>query len=178
MADGDVHVPVQWADIPDTHWRAFFAEAVDHYMGQLERVRQGRRVYFNFNALLFGFAWLFFRKMYLVALCLLILMLVLRTVETVLFAWVLPQGSITHALAVITLVAPPILIGMFADRVYLWHAARVIREEMARNAVQLDQVLLARLAYRGGTSWTSVLVLFGGVFIVLFLITFFSIHLG
>lgn len=53
------------------------------------------------------------------------------------------------------------LFGLFGNSLYLWHAERKMRKLMALNLPREE--LLVRLRRAGGTSWTALLVLLGGV---------------
>lgn len=152
-----------WLRLADEHWRACIAEGVEPYMAQLQRARNGTRLKFNGYACLFGFAWLFFRKMYLVAGCALLLFLASYTVLMFLNVWLVPFEEVRVFFAVIWFAGPPILFGLYGDRVYLWHVARIIQAETEASAFFTPQQLAARLGLKGGTSWTSVFALIGGI---------------
>lgn len=147
-----------WDEFPETHWRAYIGKNADHYVAQLHRLQQGRTLTFNFAAFLLGFLWMAYRRMYLVALSAWILLMLEGTLEELLFTFFDTGEAARRSWNLVMTLVFGIAIGTFADRVYLWDARRMIRQEMAKGPFHLEDVLLERIARKGGTSWIPILV--------------------
>lgn len=167
-----------WIHLPDELWRTCIAEDADHFMLQLERVRSGRSPKFNFHACFFGLFWMFYRKMYLVAGCALILMLVGHSTIAIINRWVIPFEPVRVSLALMLILSIPVLMGYYADRTYLWHIGRIIQRETAPDLRRSERQVRARLALSGGTSWSSVIGLFVGMLVLFYLLGYVGNKIG
>lgn len=142
-----------------TDWHTFFGADDVHHLPELLRQEDGQRPTFNWYAAIFGYYWMVFRKMYLVALAVYLSWLV---VETVCALFVLALGlddEVLLLIEVVLVVASRILYGFYADRIYFWHSERRIRSTLEQTP-PIDSVIRLRLVERGGTSWASVIILF------------------
>lgn len=150
-----------WDTIPETHWRAYIGPNAEHYMAQLERIRAGRVPAFNWAAFLVTLPWMAFRRMHLLLAGLLLLLLVEGAVErVVLLAFAANDEAVRYVgLAISMLIG--LLFGTFGDRLYLWDARRAMQAELARGESLAPEILLQRIARRGGTSWAAVLIFLG-----------------
>lgn len=157
-----------WSEFPDSYWEAYFGKQAPYYLQQLHRLQQGRWPAFHVHAFFLGFLWMVYRRMYVVAFCALLLILLETTVEEgfmVLIGWEGSQAEWTGRLVALIL---NLLIGTYANRVYLWDARRNIRQAIAHGPKHVEELRLANIAEHGGTSWVAVvLIIVAAVFIVL-----------
>lgn len=127
---------------------------------RLEVNKDGASIHsFNFAGLLLGTSWLCYRKMYLVALCIVI---GINTVDLVLMHLLgmemysaIGQTSFFIAWAVLT--------GMLGNYFYFNHSIKNIKEVMGDN---IDPAMREQeLAKKGGTTWVGAIV--GSILVVL-----------
>lgn len=115
--------------------RAFVGDEAGYYLGVWSK---GGQVSFNWAAFLFSAPWLFYRKMYGIA--------VLFLAVGIALVAVLPELAVTFGLA--------LLCGLFGNRLYCWQARRAVREACFKEP--LEENRLKMLARRGGTSVVAV----------------------
>jgi hypothetical protein len=96
----------------------------------------------HWPAFLFGFHWLMYRRMYLVAFGVLIANFAIGTTMGLL-GWAL--GGILLSLAL------QLLLGIFGNALYRWHCRRLVARTQLRFAGQPERIN-TELARRGGTS--------------------------
>lgn len=147
-----------WSEFPDSYWQAYFGTQAPYYLQQLERLRGGAWPAFHFPAFFLGFLWMAYRRMYLVAVCAFMLLLLEGTLEEG-FIWLVGwEGSVADWFGRLFGLFINLLIGTFANRVYLWDARRNIREALAKGPLHVEELRLAHIAEKGGTSWGAVVV--------------------
>jgi hypothetical protein len=139
------------------HWRAFFGLGDTYYTEQLLRLEAGRRLKFNWYAFLFGYYWMMYRQLYLVALAVFLTWLVLETL-IVAVGYLLPE-PLAPVLTILVAIVVRVLYGVYATRVYFWYAERRIRTALDRGPMT-EAMLIERLREQGGTSWPAVIILF------------------
>lgn len=160
FAHTEQHTPTgPWNEFPDSHWQAYFGKQAPYYMLQLERVRNGSWPSFNFPAFILGFFWMAYRRMYLVAVCAFMLLLLEGTLEEG-FIWLMGwEGSNADWFGRLFGLFINLLMGSFANRVYLWDARRNIREAISKGPLHIEELRLAQIAEKGGTSWGAVIAI-------------------
>ena len=146
----------------DTLLAAFVGEKYDSYYRdkwfkdsepRLEVNNNGSSIHsFNFAGLLLGTSWLCYRKMYLVALCIVIginaVDLVLKYLLGMEMYSAIGQSSFFIAWAVLT--------GMLGNYFYFNHSIKNIKTAMSNTA---DPTTVEQeLASKGGTSWVGAIV--------------------
>jgi len=156
-----------WTEIPDSHWRAYFGKNADYYLVQVKRLQVGKWPSFHFEAFLIGFIWMLYRRMYVLTFCAFMIILAESTLEEGLL-WFLDAGpSVRQDTGLVGKFLTGLIVGTLANRMYLWDARRSIRMEMARSAIQVEEILLERIRERGGTSWFFLVILLALVVIAL-----------
>lgn len=151
--------PGPWGEFPDRYWEAYFGEQAPYYMRQLGRLREHAPLQFNWGAFFLGFGWMTYRKMYLVALSVYILLTVEGVAEALLLdAFGVSEGSRNGFNAMMSLLLGALL-GTLANRIYLWDARRSVRWILSREPYLHEAELIARITRRGGTSWLAIIVL-------------------
>ena len=155
-----------WGEFPDRYWGAYFGDEAPYYMGELDKLRNGRPLEFRFATFFLGLLWMVYRKMYVVATCALILTFIEGTIEESLFAMLDLDGTRAEIVAAITSISLAILEGFFANRVYLWDARRNIRVVMQEAGHRHEQEIIARIASRGDKSVGAVFALIGIVVVL------------
>jgi len=153
----------EWKGILESHWRAFFGKQAGYYMTQLIRWHQGQLPQFSIAAFFAGFFWMGYRKMYLMIVATIIVLLIEGTIETALLSWFEVSQNTYRGMDLLMTFVFGLAFGTFANRVYLWDARRQIREELAKGPFHIEELILARIAKRGGTSWMFLLVIFGSL---------------
>ncbi len=153
--------PNKWQRITDEQWIAFFGPNASYFMRQVERIRSGERPEFLFEGFFLGLTWMLYRKMYLVAFCTLMLILMESTIEEGLYMLFDAGYGTQRWIGIVLSLGMASIQGTFANQVYLWYAEQKISGEIDGKAVHLPEVLLARIASRGGTSWYFILILIG-----------------
>lgn len=148
-----------WDEFPDEYWRAYFGSNADHYMIQLERIRNGQLPAFNWAAFLITLFWMAYRRMHLLLTCVLVLSMFEGTIESLLMGVFGASYETERYLGLVISLVIGLLFGTFGDRMYIWDARRMIRAEVARGPFHVPDILLARIASRGGTSWLPIVVL-------------------
>lgn len=96
----------------------------------------------HWPAVLFGFHWLMYRRMYLVALAVLIVDFAIGMAMVLLD---LAVGGVVLSLGV------QLLLGIFGNALYQWHCRRMVARTQARFTGQPERIN-AELVRRGGTS--------------------------
>jgi hypothetical protein len=96
----------------------------------------------HWPAFLFGFHWLMYRRMYLVALAVLIANLAIGTAMALLnLAWV----------GIVLSLGLQVSLGILGNALYRWHCRRMVARTQARFSGQPERIN-AELVRRGGTS--------------------------
>lgn len=144
--------------IPVHHWQAFFGKKDTYYMDQLRERETSGRTGYNLNAFFLSCFWMVYRKMYLMALAYVILLLAEGTLEGLLLDMLdVSEGTAKIVDRLVGLVLA-LLLASFAIPIYLWDAERQIRATYAEGGT-VDEIIVAKLEARGGTSWWPVLIL-------------------
>jgi uncharacterized membrane protein YccC len=144
--------PGPWGEFPDSLWRAYFGRESDYYMNQLAKLRAGQRLDFSLVAFLFGLAWMIYRKMYAVAFAALMIILLESTLEEVVSQLLRVPETVSGALGTLISIVLGILVGSYANRVYLWDARRAIRQVLQEMPHASSEELTDRIRRSGGTS--------------------------
>lgn len=156
--------------IPLPYWRAFFGKGDTYYMRQLQRLRDGERTEFNFAAFFLGYLWMLYRKMYLVPLALFLAILVEGTLEELILYFLGVGPDAARVIQFVITLVVGIIVGTYADRVYIWHAERQIRAVLAEGH-HVDEVITTRIELRGGTSWAPVLLFIAAIALLIFAVS-------
>ena len=149
-----------WEEFPDAYWQAYFGKQADYYMTQLHALRQGRLCQFSYPAFLLGFAWMIYRRMYIVALAVLLVTLVEGSLETLVMELLHASATVQQSVQLLGNVLFGLLMGSFGNRLYIWDARRSIRQVVQTQHHHAEEALLDRIAAKGGTSAIAVVTLF------------------
>lgn len=153
------HTPTgPWGEFPDSYWAAYFGKQAPYYLHQLHRLQEGGWPLFHVPAFFLGFFWMAYRRMYLVALSFILLVMLEGTVEEGIFYLIGIGDQAAQWSGRLLSLLISLLVGSFANRVYLWDARRQIRAAMRTGPLHVEELRLAHIAERGGTSWKAVLV--------------------
>lgn len=147
-----------WGEFPDRYWCAFFGDENSYYMAELQRLRAGQSLDFRWAAFFLGMLWMMYRKLYIIAVCTLMLVLLESTLEQAVFV-ALGVGELGQSLiGMLINLAISIAMAYFANRVYLWDARRQIRQVLQELPHAHDSEIVAAIARKGGTSLGAVFV--------------------
>ena len=128
--------------------RAFIGHNATYYLSKWKRRASFWSTGFNLPALIFGFAWMGYRKMYRVAgiYCAAIIG------ETMFEEWLVAEMDIalSDRFFMLTTVVIAVVTGMFANRWYVSHVQRQIERVHAEG--HQGETAIAVLKKRGGTS--------------------------
>jgi hypothetical protein len=91
--------------------------------------------------------------MYLVAFCTMMLLLLESTIEEGIYYLLGISESFRAWVGLLISVLTGLAIGSFGTDLYLWHAEQKIRSEVDSKSVHIPEILIERIASRGGTSW-------------------------
>ena len=127
----------------DARLAAFFGPRAGYYLRQA--YGRGRRV--NFAAFFFGFIWMLYRRMYLVAAAA-VLLIAAETVVSELVAQRLGLTTTPQAYDRVMMLFYGLLAGALGNPLYLRHA----RRKLATLPANADAATIAR---RGGVSWLA-----------------------
>jgi len=153
----------------DTLLAAFVGEKYDSYYRdkwfkdskpRLEINNNGSSIHsFNLAGLLLGTSWLCYRKMYLVALCIVV---GINTVDLILM-YTLGMEAYSSIGQTSFFIAWAVLTGLLGNYFYFSHSVKNIKTAMSNTA---DPTTVEQeLAAKGGTSWVGAIV--GGILVVL-----------
>ena len=148
--------PVVPSEIEDEYAWSFFGANAEYYLDLWRLRQQGKTATFSIAAFFLGLFWVLYRRMYLVA----VLLVVAQMLEAAVEEGVLGLQHSTGTNLLGTLVQATLL-GFFGNKLYLWHAERKMRKLIALNLPR--QELLERLRRAGGTSWWPLLIVLGVV---------------
>lgn len=147
-----------WGEFPDRYWSAFFGDENSYYMAELQRLRAGQSLDFRWAAFFLGMLWMVYRKMYIIAVCTLMLVLLESTVEQAVFVALGVSELGQSLIGLLINLGINIAIAFFANRVYLWDARRQIRQVPQELPHAHDQEIVAAIARKGGSSLGAVFV--------------------
>lgn len=156
MDNEEIIHPGPWGEFPDRYWSAYFGSESSYYMNELMKLRGGRGLEFRVVAFFFGMLWMTYRKMYVVALSVFILIMLEGTLEGVIEELVPDVASIVEGLGSIVSIGISVAMGIYGNRLYLWDARRNIRQVLVEMPASHEQEIMARIAGRGGSSGLAV----------------------
>ncbi|MGV3539140.1 MAG: DUF2628 domain-containing protein [Rufibacter sp.] len=117
----------------EEYYHAYFGPDADYYMEKLEQRQAGTRFTFNIGAFFLGLLWLFYRKMYLVAL----LVMAVVTGESLLTSYLIKTLPLSEPVALFLNLGGNVLwsllLGFGGNWLYLkqadWQVNRVLAKE-------------------------------------------------
>jgi len=141
-------------DVSEDDLGTFVGTRRDYYLSAWRPLRTCESHVGRFNGAAFFLtgSWLFFRRLYGMAVLVVLFALVEGTLSQVLFQWLGLEGTAT----IYGWLRAPVymlLIGLLGNRWYYHHAVRQIRAARSRGAVSEQE-----LAAHGGTDWPAAIV--------------------
>lgn len=130
-------------------YEAYFQKNKPYYLDRLERYRNGQKYSFNPFTFLFGLFWMLYRKMYIEA----VVIILVLGVESFLEELILPEdlGRETEQLVnIISTIVLATIVGFIGNYLYLRKAHKVVEKAKAELAGSEEQV--AFLRKQGGVS--------------------------
>jgi hypothetical protein len=144
------------SSVSDTElFGTYFQTSQRFYLDKLERYRNGEKYVFNVYAFFFGIAWFIYRKMYLEALIIFLILIAEGLLEGLLM-----QGSnynINKMFDIATSIIMGAITGYIANHLYFCKAEKVI--EFAKHKEPDDESLLEYIDKKGGTTWWFLLII-------------------
>lgn len=141
-------------EISDEYYKAFFKHSTDKYLLLARKFEKGEQLPFKFYAFLFGYFWIFFRKIDRLAYISIIFFFGFLTFISLVFEkyWIRNQDILSKGFLLVYM----IIIGVIANYYYIRNARfqiiKIIQKESDTD------IVLAKIRKKGGVSWISVLV--------------------
>ena len=110
----------------EAYLEAFIGQNAEYYLAKYRRAQEGGPIGgFNFAAFLFNLMWMGYRKMYFVAL-LFGGILILESGFELIVCYAIGIAETSPAWDLALNITAGIMVGVFANRLYIWHARRQI----------------------------------------------------
>ncbi len=132
--------------------QAFVGSKADYYLERWSAIlySAGNGAGFNWAAFFIAPLWIAYRKMYLVLLLFWSLICIEVMLEDMIFINILEHAEVPRLVDRGSGLLIAVICGLFANRLYLWHAKKKIAE--AQSEGHEGEQLLWQISKRGGTS--------------------------
>ena len=132
-------------------YELYFQKNSEYYIEELERFRESGRCSFSLKALLLGVFWMGYRKMYLHILIFLGIVVAEYLIEELLLNLNVISVTTYDLLDSLSIIVYAILIGLFANRLYIKKSIRDVDTILRRDiSTDSSENLIHK---KGGTSW-------------------------
>jgi hypothetical protein len=135
-------------DDQEEYYRAYFGTDADYYLNKLAQHRAGNKITFNIGAFFFGVFWMLFRKMYLLALALILALLL----QSVLLEQTIHYYNISDGNAVLLNNIATIVWGVLTGFLGNWFYLKQAQTKVQRVLQETDneQEAVNKLSVQGG----------------------------
>lgn len=141
------------------HFEAFVKTSTAYYTNKLEQYEQGKKFTFNLYAFLFSIFWFAYRKMYLHAFLISVLITLLSiTEEKIIGYYGIYDDAQIKSIDLICNICLAIAYGFTANYLYIKHAIKKVGE-VAQNFEGDESLLHQALERKGGTNSLIVTIL-------------------
>jgi hypothetical protein len=148
----------------DDLFQAYFGTKTEYYNGVLEKIKANKIIVFGVFPFLLSIFWMLYRKMYLYAFVLTIIISIVSEFAESIYI----SNSNNINLTTITIVqnlSIAIIFGLFGNWLYISDAQRKINK--LKNKYNNEHDLIEKIKQEGGTNWFAPLILLGLIILLL-----------
>lgn len=152
-------------------FKAYFTENSSFYLAKLERLEQGKKYSFNFEAGFFGIIWFFYRKMYKEGIIIFLIFTAIAAVTEITLSLINPYDESNGIYSQLSLWALQfVTLGFLGNWIYLAKSKKVVDKFISKPITDTDVIdnieilenidssSLNKLRIVGGTSFISAIV--------------------
>lgn len=150
--------------VDDDLFQAYFGTKTEYYNGVLEKIKANKIIVFGVFPFLLSIFWMLYRKMYLYAFVLTIIISIVSEFAESIYI----SNSNNINLTTITIVqnlSIAIIFGLFGNWLYISDAQRKINKLKTKYNNEHD--LIEKVKQEGGTNWFAPLILLGLIILLL-----------
>jgi len=141
-------------------YRAYFEDEIEYYENQLKKFETNGKCSFNFWAGFFGMSWFVYRKMYLQAIIIAIVLFIISIISAIFLQLYNTNDSSneTYNILIIYIISF-ITLGFIGNTSYIKKSIKVVNEFINKNGQEdINPAVIKNIKNQGGTSFTSVML--------------------
>ncbi len=150
--------------VDDDLFQAYFGTKTEYYNGVLEKIKANKIIIFGVFPFLLSIFWMLYRKMYLYAFVLTIIISIVSEFAESIYISISNNVNLT-TITIVQNLSIAIIFGLFGNWLYISDAQRKINKLKTKYKNEHD--LIEKVKQEGGTNWFAPLILLGLIILLL-----------